>query len=86
MYFSESLEDYDSDEYLYPYHVPVMTENLVNLDFLWTHGLASRHKNDIYCLAAEKGRLKVLEYIFDQVEDKNPKAHEGLTLLHCAGA
>ena len=46
--------DQDEYQYNYPYHVPVMTENLDHISWLWTF-IDLQCKNDVYSLAAEQG-------------------------------
>ena len=70
----------DEELYNYPYHVPVMTQNLVDISQLWHY----INKSDIYGLAAEQGQDLVVNYIIDGIVDKNPKIpNQKLTLLHC---
>ena len=70
----------DEELYNYPYHVPVMTQNLVDISQLWHY----MNKSDIYGLAAEQGQELVVNYIIDEIVDKNPKIpNQKLTLLHC---
>ena len=70
----------DEELYNYPYHVPVMTQNLVDISQLWHY----MNKSDIYGLAAEQGQELVVNYIIDEIIDKNPKIpNQKLTLLHC---
>jgi len=72
--------DMDEELYNYPYHVPVMTQNLVDISQLWHY----INKSDIYGLAAEQGQDLVVNYIIDEIVDKNPKIpNQKLTLLHC---
>ena len=59
------------EDFLDPYHVAVMTENLEHLDILWKflrHG-----KSDLYCYAAERGKCKIVQVIIDRMKDKNPQ-------------
>ena len=64
-------EDNLDEDFLDPYHVAVMTENLEHLDILWKflrHG-----KSDLYCYAAERGKCKIVQVIIDRMKDKNPQ-------------
>ena len=67
----KKLEDNLDEDFLDPYHVAVMTENLEHLDILWKflrHG-----KSDLYCYAAERGKCKIVQVIIDRMKDKNPQ-------------
>ena len=67
----KNLEDNLDEDFLDPYHVAVMTENLEHLDILWKflrHG-----KSDLYCYAAERGKCKIVQVIIDRMKDKNPQ-------------
>ena len=82
VYYSDFFFQINMDEelYNYPYHVPVMTQNLVDISQLWHY----INKSDIYGLAAEQGQDLVVNYIIDEIVDKNPKIpNQKLTLLHC---
>ena len=61
-----------------------MTENLDHISWLWTF-IDLQCKNDVYSLAAEQGQVVVVNFVIDQIIDKNPKPKklQGLTLLHC---
>ena len=81
VYIHENQDSADLEECNYPYYVPVMTQNLEHISYMWPY---LSFKNDVYCLAAERGCAEVVKFMIAEIEDKNPVAHEGLTLLHCA--
>ena len=57
-----------------------MNRTLVDISQLWQY----INKSDIYGLAAEQGQYLVVNYIIDEIVDKNPKIpNQKLTLLHC---
>ena len=63
-------EDNTDEDFLDPYHVAVMTENLEHVEILWKF---LRHKSDLYCYAAERGKCKIVHAIIDRMKDKNPQ-------------
>ena len=60
----------EDEDFLDPYHVAVMTENLEHVEILWKF---LRHKSDLYCYAAERGKCKIVHAIIDRMKDKNPQ-------------
>ena len=72
--YTKNSEDTSDEDFLDPYHVAVMTENLDHLEILWRflrHG-----KSDLYCYAAERGKDKIVRVIIDRMKDKNPQVQD----------